>query len=140
MLAQPNDKNNTSAGLGAWGQDGATWVYSLLASSPANDGGGGNVLGISTDQRGVSRPQNSAFDIGAYETTLAPTSDNGGGDNSSGASGGSSGGGAGQSSTGQLGETGEIIRQHVWLGVAGLSTILYLVLRRSGKHLRYKLH
>ncbi len=41
-------------------------TLALLDGSPAIDGGG-VVAGISTDQRGVSRPQGSAFDVGSYE-------------------------------------------------------------------------
>lgn len=47
----------------------------LLAGSPAIDAGT-TISGITTDARGVSRPQGSAYDIGAYElqqTTPTPT-------------------------------------------------------------------
>lgn len=45
---------------------GAGGYYPLLSSSPAIDAGSPPTC-LSTDQRGVSRPQGSACDIGAYE-------------------------------------------------------------------------
>ena len=44
---------------------GETWTHALQWGSPAIDTAGSN--SISTDQRGVGRPQLSAHDIGAYE-------------------------------------------------------------------------
>jgi hypothetical protein len=57
---------------------GPTQTHALLTGSPALDAGDpagcedaqGNLL--TTDQRGVSRPQGSACDIGAYEAQVAP--------------------------------------------------------------------
>jgi hypothetical protein len=48
---------------------GPTPTLALLFSSPAIDHGDNGVLlaGVSTDQRGVARPQGSAVDIGAFE-------------------------------------------------------------------------
>ncbi len=46
---------------------GPTMTVALLPGSPAIDAGVA-VLGITTDQRGVSRPQGAAPDIGAYES------------------------------------------------------------------------
>ncbi|MCL4861265.1 MAG: hypothetical protein KJZ93_17750, partial [Caldilineaceae bacterium] len=43
---------------------GDTATHALVAGSPAVDA---NTSGPATDQRGVSRPQGSGFDIGAYE-------------------------------------------------------------------------
>jgi hypothetical protein len=45
---------------------GPTWTMALLAGSPAIDAGVA-VAGVTTDQRGVARPQGAAYDIGAYE-------------------------------------------------------------------------
>lgn len=48
---------------------GPTDTHNLLIGSPAVDKGKDlSTSGITTDQRGVSRPQGSAFDIGAFET------------------------------------------------------------------------
>ena len=53
--------------LGALGNNGGpTETHALLLGSPAIDTGGDNP-GLSTDQRGLTRPQGSASDIGAYE-------------------------------------------------------------------------
>ena len=46
---------------------GPTMTMALLPGSPAIDAGVA-ILGITTDQRGVSRPQGTAPDIGAYES------------------------------------------------------------------------
>ncbi|MEZ4868660.1 MAG: choice-of-anchor Q domain-containing protein [Caldilineaceae bacterium] len=48
--------------------DGGTETHALVAGSPAIDAATG---GPATDQRGVSRPQGSGFDIGAYELEQA---------------------------------------------------------------------
>jgi hypothetical protein len=45
---------------------GPTKTHALLAGSPAIDKG--NSFGATTDQRGVSRPQGAASDIGAFES------------------------------------------------------------------------
>ena len=53
---------------------GPTWTHALLAGSPAIDKG--DSFGATTDQRGVSRPQGAASDIGAFEvesTTIEDT-------------------------------------------------------------------
>jgi len=42
-------------------------THALLFDSPARDAGGASCL--PTDQRGVTRPQETACDIGAYEWT-----------------------------------------------------------------------
>ncbi|MEX2457442.1 MAG: choice-of-anchor Q domain-containing protein, partial [Actinomycetota bacterium] len=47
---------------------GPTLTHALLTGSPAIDAAGST--GPATDQRGVSRPQGSFFDIGAYERTV----------------------------------------------------------------------
>ena len=45
---------------------GPTRTHALNPGSPAIDGGK-TVVGITTDQRGLARPQRKAFDIGAFE-------------------------------------------------------------------------
>jgi len=45
---------------------GPTWTMALLPNSPAIDAGV-NVVGVTTDQRGVTRPFGAAPDIGAFE-------------------------------------------------------------------------
>jgi hypothetical protein len=56
---------------------GPTQTYALLPGSPAIDqippGINGCGTSVSTDQRGVSRPQGSGCDIGAYELSVPPT-------------------------------------------------------------------
>jgi subtilisin-like proprotein convertase family protein len=49
---------------------GSTWTHDLVPTSPAIDAG---LTVLSTDQRGVSRPQGSTYDIGAVEYLLIPT-------------------------------------------------------------------
>ncbi len=78
---QSSDINNVNAHLGTLTQDNATWVVPLQASSPANDGGA-TVAGMIDDQRSTDRPQNGAFDIGAYEVLGAYTPDPGVGNGS----------------------------------------------------------
>jgi hypothetical protein len=52
--------------LAAYG--GFTPTHALAPNSPAIDAGSGPVAGIpTTDQRGITRPQGYAYDIGAYE-------------------------------------------------------------------------
>ena len=46
---------------------GLTFTYALLPGSPAIDAGS-LVAGLTTDQRGIARPQGAAPDIGAYES------------------------------------------------------------------------
>ncbi len=50
---------------------GTTLTHALLAGSPAIDAGPANAAPF-TDQRGMSRPQGAADDIGAYEYSAAP--------------------------------------------------------------------
>jgi hypothetical protein len=82
-FSDPTDLNNTPAGLSSGGlQDsgGPTQTVALLANSAAFDAiptasctdVDGNTL--TTDQRGITRPQQAGCDIGAYELALgAPT-------------------------------------------------------------------
>jgi len=48
---------------------GPTETHALLFGSPAIDAAN-TIAWLSTDQRGVSRPQGAAYDIGAYESTF----------------------------------------------------------------------
>ncbi len=59
LLGPLADNGGPSAGQ-------ATWTHALLPGSPALDAGN-NATCLSTDQRGVPRPQGAACDIGAYE-------------------------------------------------------------------------
>jgi predicted outer membrane repeat protein len=60
--------------LGAFQDNGGpTWTMALLPGSPAIDGGV-NLAGIGTDQRGVTRPQGPAPDLGAFESQGFQTS------------------------------------------------------------------
>ncbi len=85
---QTSDFNNVDSGLDTFELDGFSKVYTLLATSPAVDGGAA-ILGVSDDQRGTARPQGGAYDIGAYETTLAKVTTGGSGGGGSGGSGNS---------------------------------------------------
>lgn len=77
FFIQPGDLNSTPAGLDPAGlQDngGATKTFALMSSSPALDAipvsacTDVNSLAVATDQRGISRPQGSACDMGSLET------------------------------------------------------------------------
>ena len=50
---------------------GPTFTQALLPGSPAINAGVA-VPGVTTDQRGVSRPQGTAPDIGAFELQMPP--------------------------------------------------------------------
>jgi hypothetical protein len=90
LIAQPGNFGGTSsaanpllAALGNYG--GPTQTFALLPGSPAIDAGTGSGA-PATDQRGISRPQGAAVDIGAFESrgfTLGIT----GGDNQQGLTG-----------------------------------------------------
>ena len=69
-LANPTDANyNASINLGPLriNAPGATATHGLLAGSSAIDAGNCSTQGVLVDQRGVSRSQGPACDIGAYE-------------------------------------------------------------------------
>ena len=83
ILNQTGDVNSTPAGLdpnGLQNNGGPTQTVALLATSPAVDpipqssctDTNGNP--VTTDQRGVPRPQGSGCDIGAYELEKIPAS------------------------------------------------------------------
>jgi CSLREA domain-containing protein len=70
-----NSLSSTDPKLGILADNGGpTKTHALQASSPARDKGV-EVAGITTDQRGVARPQGAAPDIGAFEfvDTIKPT-------------------------------------------------------------------
>lgn len=73
FLTQTNDQTGVTALGSTLGplQDngGPTPTIALLTGSPAIDNGITNAL--STDQRGIARPQGSAFDTGAFELAVA---------------------------------------------------------------------
>src|SRR5260221_10649616 len=65
-----SDKVGIDPKLGFFADNGGpTWTVSLLAGSPAIDAGD-DATCATTDQRGVTRPQGSHCDIGAYETII----------------------------------------------------------------------
>ena len=75
-LTQGTDLPNTDPLLGALQDNGGlTLTHALLSWSPAIDAGD-DAAAPATDQRGVSRPQGSASDIGAFELA-PPTTDMG---------------------------------------------------------------
>lgn len=83
-FTQPGDlNNNQSTSLGALANNGGpTRTLALVAGSSALDAAGACGAVTATDQRGVSRPQGAACDIGAFEadvvvtpTTEAPTTE-----------------------------------------------------------------
>jgi len=66
-FAAGTDFNSTGALLGALANNGGpTETHALLAGSPAIDAGS---CSVAADQRGVSRPQGPACDIGPYEAS-----------------------------------------------------------------------
>ena len=77
-FTQPSDLNNTVAGLGALQNNGGpTETIALLPAGPAVDAipvsacTDVNLVTLTTDQRGIARPQGQGCDIGAFE--LAPS-------------------------------------------------------------------
>ncbi len=68
------DITDTDPLLGPLTDDGGSLVHPLLDGSPAIDAGA-CLAGITTDQRGETRPQGAGCDIGAYEfyVPVAPT-------------------------------------------------------------------
>ncbi|HKI02660.1 MAG TPA: choice-of-anchor Q domain-containing protein [Thermoanaerobaculia bacterium] len=71
-LTGPGDLPGIAPLLGPLADNGGpTDTHALLAGSPALDAGG-SVNCPATDQRGVTRPQGSACDIGAFEAASTP--------------------------------------------------------------------
>jgi hypothetical protein len=68
-LSQPTDLSNTDPLLGPLADNGGpTQTQALQPGSPAIDHGGTSANGCPpTDQRGITRPQGPACDIGAFE-------------------------------------------------------------------------
>lgn len=88
FLTQVGDLNNTAAGLdpkGLQNNGGLTQTVALLPGSAAVDAiplspnnyctDRDGITPVSTDQRGVTRPQGSACDIGAFELVQLPPAD-----------------------------------------------------------------
>jgi CSLREA domain-containing protein len=67
-LTQPNDQTNINPLLALLADNGGpTWTHALSPVSLAINAGNCNGGTITVDQRGVTRPQGYACDIGAYE-------------------------------------------------------------------------
>ncbi|MGN6217230.1 MAG: choice-of-anchor Q domain-containing protein [Solirubrobacterales bacterium] len=72
MFTDPSSKQNANPQLGALQNNGGeTDTMALLEGSPAVDAGS-NEGCPATDQRGVTRPQGSACDVGAFELVPKP--------------------------------------------------------------------
>jgi hypothetical protein len=72
VTLDPTDLTDTDPLLGPLADNGGpTQTMALLPGSPAIDAGVA-VPGVTTDQRGVSRPQGRAPDIGAFEVQILP--------------------------------------------------------------------
>ena len=72
-FGQANDLVDTDPLLEGLTADGATYVHPLMANSPAIDAGSctdADDNPLTTDQRGVGRPQGAGCDMGAYEWVL----------------------------------------------------------------------
>ncbi|MCX6543191.1 MAG: PxKF domain-containing protein [Acidobacteria bacterium] len=71
LLTDPTDRINTDPMLGPLADNGGlTFTHALLAGSPAIDAGSATDIDgapVTTDQRGVARPQRGGYDIGALE-------------------------------------------------------------------------
>jgi hypothetical protein len=66
-FAGASDQVVADVGLGLLADNGGpTLTHALLAGSPAIDAGDNAVCPV-TDQRGVTRPQGTACDVGSYE-------------------------------------------------------------------------
>lgn len=66
-FTQPHDQQGMNPLLGPLASNGGpTPTHALLPGSPAIDAGS-CVAGVTTDQRGIARPQGATCDIGAYE-------------------------------------------------------------------------
>ncbi len=67
-LTDPTDRNGVNPGLNALANNGGTTqTQSLQINSLAIDALPSTLCGVSTDQRGLSRPQGDGCDIGSYE-------------------------------------------------------------------------
>lgn len=93
---------------------GAVPTMALLSGSPAI-GAGGQVLGISTDARGIARSAGS-WDVGAYQTVLGETTTNNGSESSGG--------------SGNLADTGQRSKTNLVIGLLLISTALATVVSR----------
>jgi hypothetical protein len=73
-LTKPHDRANVNPLVGPLADNGGTTqTHALLPGSPAIDAGGTNANGCpATDQRGITRPQGMACDIGAFESYSPP--------------------------------------------------------------------
>jgi uncharacterized repeat protein (TIGR01451 family)/CSLREA domain-containing protein len=70
QFTDPNDQSGVDPKLGPLADNGGpTQTMALQSGSPAIDRGA-TVPSVTTDQRGVSRPQGPAYDIGAFEVAV----------------------------------------------------------------------
>ena len=132
MFNQSSDLNNTDPLIDDLTEDNGTWVLPLLPGSPAINTGG--TVGVEVDQRGISRPQGSAYDIGAYEVLGDSTPDPDTG------SGSGNGGNAGASQTGTVPgvpNTGFHLLANNPLAVLGLTSVsagtILIISRRASR-------
>lgn len=141
-LAGLGDQENVVGLISSLGQIGDNGglgeTVALLSGSPAIDGGA-TIATITTDQRGISRPQGTSYDVGAFE--LEQTAPNNGGSNQN--SGGSQqGNGNNNDSNGNnngtsqgtpvdnnLGDTGENIAKVLVLGLVVLIFSVLLIIK-----------
>jgi hypothetical protein len=73
-LTDPTDLPDGNANLGPLQNNGdSTFTHALLPGSDAIDAGDCSSGTVTTDQRGVARPQGAACDIGAFEYQLSDT-------------------------------------------------------------------
>ncbi|HEU5375831.1 MAG TPA: choice-of-anchor Q domain-containing protein [Ktedonobacteraceae bacterium] len=63
----PSESNDWGINSRLSNNGGSTLTLALLAGSPAIDAIPASACDVSTDQRGVKRPQHNACDIGSYE-------------------------------------------------------------------------
>lgn len=67
-IGEPGHRCGSGGGIKNVGQ--ATWTHALLPGSPAIDAIPAGECTVGTDQRGISRPQGAACDIGAFELQM----------------------------------------------------------------------
>lgn len=135
---ESSDLHSANAALGALTEENETWIMPLQAGSSAINAGA-TIAGIPTDQRGVSRPQGSAYDIGAYEA-LGATSGAGGGGQENADGGSSSNSEQATNLQGELAETGVSVFSVVTGVSIVMASALYLKRRIDRQLFLYKVN